>query len=326
MRHLTRSWLAAALAVVFAAPTARASEPDALLPAESDSVMYINVRQVLESDIIKKYALEQIKQALQGNDAQKLLTDLGLDPLKDVQKIVIGASGKDQSDMQFLVVVHGKFEPEKLYKSAEAQTKKDADHFTLVKDGKDVIFKYQPDNGNPVYGTVVDESRVVLGGDKKTITTALAASAAKKSGIGKELTSLVTRMDDKSSIWLASVVKGKLDKVKLPGGGGNPNLQGQLAGMENVTAVVRVGADVTVDISLGMKDVDAADEMAKTVKELLDTVRGALPFLAAQKPELKALADAGKSLKSDVKEKNVVISAKLPGSAIGQLLKQGGDQ
>jgi hypothetical protein len=327
MIRLSRPRLGAALALVLAAaPTARAAEPDKLLPADADSVLYVNVRQILDSDIVKKYALEQMKQALQGNDAQKFLTDLGLDPLKDVEKVVVGASGKDQTDMKFLAVVHGKFDPEKLFKAAEAQTKKDADHFSLVKDGKDVMFKYQPDNGNPVYGTVVNETTVVVGSDKKIVTTALVAAAeGKKPAISKDLAALVTKMDEKASLWAVSVVKGKLDNVKLPGGGGNPAIQGQLANMESVTAVIRVTTDVNLDITLGMKDDATAEEMGKTLDELLQTVKGALPFLAAQRPELKPLVESAKSLKSTVKDKAVVVTAKLSGTAIGELLKQGAD-
>lgn len=327
MIRSSRVGLGATLAVVLAAaPAARAAEPDKLLPADSEFVMSVNVKQVLDSDIIKKYALEQLKQALQGNDARKFLTDLGLDPLKDVDKVVLGGSGKDQSDAKVLMVVHGKFDPEKLFKAAEAQTKKDPDHFSLVKDGKDVMFKYQPDNGNPVYGTVVDDKTVVAGSDKKMITTALAAAGGTKPTLSKDLTTLIGRMDDKASLWMAAVVKDKLNNVKLPGGGGgNPNVQGQLAKMETVTAVVRVTADIGLDVTLGMKDADAADELGKTIEEGLTQLKGLLPFLAAQNPQMKPLVEASKSLKSDIKDKSVTITAKLPGSAIGELLKQGGD-
>src|SRR5207244_6977231 len=125
------------------------------------------VKKVVDSDIVKKYALEQLKQTLQGNDAQKFLKEIGVDPLKDVEKVVLGMYGKDQSDMKGLVIVHGKFDPAKLFQAAEVHTKKDPDHFSLLKDGKDVMFKFQPDTGNPVYGTVIDESTVVAGSDKK---------------------------------------------------------------------------------------------------------------------------------------------------------------
>jgi hypothetical protein len=319
--------LGAALAVVLAATSGRAAEADKLIPADAEFVAAINVKQVLESDIIKKFALEQMKQTLQGNDAQKFLKDLGLDPLKDIDRVVIAGSGKDQTDAKFLAIVHGKFDPEKLYKAAEAQTRKDADKFSLIKDGKDVMFKYQPDNGNPVYGTVVDETTVVAGSDKKLITEALAtAGAAKKPAISRELAGLVTRMDDKASLWLVGVVKGKLDNVRLPGGGGgNPALAAQLAKMDSLSVVVRVTEDVNAEINLGMQDAQAADEMGQTVSELLDTAKGALPFLAAQNPQLKPLVESSKTLKSTVKDRNVVVTAKLTGSAIGEMLKGPGD-
>ena len=61
MPLLHRLVLCAALAAGLTAPT-RAAEPDKLLPATTDSVVQVNIRQVLDSDIAKKYALEQLKQ------------------------------------------------------------------------------------------------------------------------------------------------------------------------------------------------------------------------------------------------------------------------
>jgi hypothetical protein len=326
MTRSSRAGLGTALAVVLAAaPAARSADPDKLLPADAEFVISANVKQIIDSEIVKKYALEQIKQALQGNDAKKFLTDLGLDPLKDVDRVVIGGSGKDQSDTKGLVIVHGKFDPEKLFKAAEAQTKKDPDHFSLVKDGKDVMFKYQPDNGNPVYGTVVDETTVILGTDKKMVTTAL-ASGGKKATLGKDLAALIGKMDDKASLWMVAVVKDKLNNLKLPGGGGgNPQVKDQLGKMETLSAVVRVTADINLDVTLGMKDTDAAEEMGKTIDDGLTQVRGAIPFLAAMNPQLKPLVEVAKTLKSTVKDKSVVITAKMSGNTIGDLLKLGGN-
>ena len=325
MSRLSRIFgLGAALAVVLAvSPTARASEPDKLLPADSEFVMSVNLKQIVESDIIKKYALEQVKQFLQGAEAKKFLTDLGLDPMKDIERLIIGGSGKDATDAKWLLVSHGKFDPEKLFKAAEAQTKKDPDHFTLVKDGKDVMFKFQPDNGNPVYGTVVDETTVIAAGDKKTITTAL-ANGSKKPAIGKDLSALITKQDDKASLWIVGVLKDKLNDVKLPKGGGTPaNLQDNLQKIETVSIAVRVTMDVSLDINLGMKDNNAADEMGKMLDDVLQQIKGAVPFLAAMNPQMKPLVDVVKTLKSSVKDKTVTVTGKMAGTAIGELLKMG---
>jgi len=311
--------------VLFAgvAASARAAEVEPLLPKETEQVVNVNFKQMLDSDIIKKYALEQLKQALQGADARKFLSELGLDPLKDVERIVAGGSGKDQSDTKGLMIVHGKFDPEKLFKAAEAQTKKDPDHFTLVKDGKDVMFKYQPDNGNPAYGTVVDDTTVIVGSDKKMITTAL-ATGSKKPALSKDLTSLIAKQDDKASLWVAGVTKGKLNNIKLPkGGGAPPNLQGQLEKMETVAIVVRVTMDISLDVTIGMKDGDAADELGKTIDDGLQQIKGAVPFLAAMNPQMKPLVDVVNTLKSTVKDKSINITAKMAGKSIGDLLKMG---
>jgi hypothetical protein len=325
MSRLSPFGLAVALAAVLAAgPPVRAAEPDKLLPADSEFVISVNVKQIVDSDIVKKYALEQIKQALQGADAKKFLTDLGLDPLKDVDRFVVGGSSKD-SDVKALTVLRGKFDPDKLYKAAEAQTKKDPDHFSLVKDGKDVMFKYQPETGNPVYGTAVDETTVILGTEKKLVSTALAATG-KKSAVSKDLAALVAKMDDKASLWGVWVTKDKLNNAKFPkGGGAPPGLAEQVQKMETVAAVVRVTADITFEVTVGMPNADSADEFGKMIDDMLQQAKGALPFLAAMQPQLKPLVEVVKTIKSATKDKAVVVTGKMAGSAIGELLKLGGE-
>lgn len=324
MRRSTRFGLVAAFAAAFAFPTsARAAEPDKLLPADADTILSVNVRQIIDSDIVKKYAIEQMKQFLQGNDAQTFLKEIGLDPLKDLDRVVVAGSGKDQATIKGLVIVHGKFDAEKLYKAAEAQSKKEPDKFALVKEGKDVMFKLTPDSGNPVYGTVVDNNTIIVGTDKKIISTALAAANAdKKPTVDKKLSAMIAKMDDKASVWVVALVNGRLDNAKIPGGM-NQNLQGQLANMDSVSAVVRVTADVSIDVTMTMKDDASADEMGKAIEDVLTQIKGFAPLLAANDPKMKPLADAAKSLKSTTKNRDISISAKIPGSAIGALLNMG---
>ena len=127
-------WLFAAALLAVAAAPVRAAEIDVLLPAETESVMFVNVRQVLDSDLVKKYALGQIKQALQGNDAQKMLKGLGLDPLKDIDRVTIGSWGKGPEDMQAVAIVRGKFDPEKVLNAARDQAGKNADKMAIVEE------------------------------------------------------------------------------------------------------------------------------------------------------------------------------------------------
>ncbi|MCI0700631.1 MAG: hypothetical protein L0241_06080 [Planctomycetia bacterium] len=327
MMRLTRFGLAAAFAIALVGPSARAAEPDKLLPADADTVAFVNVKQLIGSDVIKKYALEQIKQALAGEEAKKFLEDLGLDPLKDIDKVWVGSSGKDQNDMKALIIVHGKFDPEKLYKAAEVAAKKDGDKFSMIKDGNSTMFKYQPEQGNPVYGTVVDETTVIAGTDKKIIAAALtqASEKPKKAPIKQELAELVKKMDEKVSIFAVSIVKGKFDNVKLPA-----QLPIDLSGFEKalpktdtLSIAIRVTADINLEVTFGMKDDDAAADMGDAMAKLIDGVKGLVPLIAAAEPRAKPLVDIVKTIKSDVKEKNVTVTGKITSDDIGKIINPG---
>ena len=50
---------ALALAVLSVCLGARAAEPDKLLPADSQAVLVVNVRQLLDSPLIKQFALRR---------------------------------------------------------------------------------------------------------------------------------------------------------------------------------------------------------------------------------------------------------------------------
>jgi len=332
MLRLSRVVLGAALVAGLTASTARAAEPDRLLPANADLIVQVNVKQILGSDIIKKYALEQLKQALDGQDAKKLLNELGLDPLKDIDRIV-GASietkvgQRGAADAKGLLIVHGTFDPDKLYKAAEVQSKKDADKFAMIKDGNMVIFKFTPqDGGQPMYGTVVNDKTVIAATDKKLIATALkAAEEKKKAPIKPELADLLKKMDDKASVFVVGLVKGKFDEVKLPAGGNLPvdlsSLQKLLPMTETVSVTVKVDADVNLELTLGMKDGDTAGEMRNALNDLIKQVKPLAQLAGAAEPRAKPLGDVLNTIKTTTKDKDVTITGKVTSANIGKMVK-----
>lgn len=331
MTRLFRTLLGAALVAgaLASAPTARAAEPDKLLPPESDLVAIVNLKQILDSEIVKKYALEQIKQTLDGQDAKKLLTDLGLDPLKDVDKVIAASMETkfgNQAEAKYVLIVHGKFDAEKMYKTAEAASKTNGDKFQMVKDGSTVMFKVQPDNGQPpMYATVVNDKTVVAASEKKLITAALAADAAgKPAPLKKELADLIQKADDKASVVAVSLLKGKLDEVKLPGGGNLPvkldKFEKVLPAMEAVTVTVKIGADINLDVVIGMKDEDTAGDMRNALDDLMKQVKPLAQFAGAADPRLKPLTGILDSVKIGSKNKDVTVSGKVAGADIGKIV------
>lgn len=320
MKYVTRLAVVAAVAA-FAAPT-RAADIDALLPAESEQLIRVNVKQILESDIVKKFALAQIKQALEGNDAQKMLKELGMDPLKDIESLSAGIWGDDPQNMKFVVVVHGKFSPEKLFEKAEAEAKKEGDKIGIVKDGSYTLVKVTvPNRPDPIFLSVADEKTIVIGSEKGLVTAAMKASETKaKSALKKELVELAGTIDSKASVSVVALSTGKVGDIPPNPLFDNPEkLKKQLEKMQTMAMTIKVTGDVTLDVAMGMKDGDAADDFGGTVDELLNKAKAFLPFLAMQSPNMKpVVTDISKSLKSKVDKKAVTITAKLSGDAIGK--------
>src|SRR5262249_38325471 len=155
--------------------------------------------QILDSDLVKKFALNHLKQVLEGNDAQKTMKELGLDPLKDVNEIHGGLWGEDAQNMKGLFVGKGNFDLEKLFAAAEKQAKKDGDKVAIVKDGDYQLVKVTVENRpDPIYVSGADKGTIVIGTDKKLVTDAMKAAESKaKPALKKKLTDLVGKMDPK---------------------------------------------------------------------------------------------------------------------------------
>jgi hypothetical protein len=323
---MSRLFLAAALAVAAAAP-ARAAEIDPVLPAQTESVVFVNVKQILNSDLMKRYAVGQLKQMLASdtNEAGKILKDLGVDPFKDIDRVTGGFWG-NQAEMNGVFVVKGTFDLDKMFTAAENAAKQNADKIAIVSEGKYKLVKFTNDQSpdRPIYATFADEKTIVGGTDKKLVVTA--REVAEKGGqpqIKKDLAALILKQDEKASMYLCGLTDGKIDQ--LPPGidqfpGLNPEkLQKSLEAMRSMAMTVRLTEDVGLEIAMGMKDSDSADDFGGMLSQLIGTVKGFLPLITGQRPNLKPLVDElNSNLKSKAAGKDVTVTLKLSADAIGK--------
>ena len=114
---LARRLLPAFAALALLAP-ARAAEADRYLPAETQQVAVVNVKQLLDSPLVKKFALPEVEKQLKDNKEYKQFQDFtGIDILKDVTSVVVG-NVSTRGD-NFVIIVRGKFDTDKIHKSAQ---------------------------------------------------------------------------------------------------------------------------------------------------------------------------------------------------------------
>jgi len=323
MRQVIRFALVAVLAT---APVARAAEVDPLLPAETEAVARVNVKQMLQSDLMKKFAIPKLKDAMKAGDAAAALEKLGLDPLKDIDSATMGIWGTDSQDMKVVGILHGTFDKDKLMKAAEEFAKATPDKMSIVEEGDFKMIKFTGDEGKPGYAAVADAKTVVIGSDKKIVANSL---TAKKSGakakLSKELTALVLKQDEKASMFICGMTDGKFNNLPanidgIPGINGE-QLKQQLGKMTNAVMTVRLGKDVTLEITAGMKDADAADGFGGNIGALIDLAKNFIPIAAGNAPPQfqPLIADVTKTLKHSIKKTDVTLSLKLSADALSKL-------
>ncbi|MFO0848025.1 MAG: hypothetical protein U0871_05645 [Gemmataceae bacterium] len=326
MSRLSRLFAGVAVAAAVAAP-ARAAEIDPVLPAETESVVFVNVKQILSSELMKKYALGQLKQMLASdtNEAAKVLKDLGLDPFKDIDRVTGGIWGK-QDEMNGVFVVKGTFDLEKMFAAAEKAAKSNGDKIAIVSEGKYKLVKFTNEKtpDRPIYATFADEKTIVGGTDKKLVITA--RETAEKGGkpqLKKDLAALILKQDEKASVYVCGLTDGKIDQLppgidQFPGLNAE-KLQKQLETMRSMAMTLRLTEDVGLEVAMGMKDDAAAEDFGGTLSQVIGTVKGFLPLVTGQRPNLKPLVDElNANLKSKASGKEVTITLKLSADAIGK--------
>lgn len=328
MTRLPRPVLGAALLVGLTA-TARSAEPDKLIPAEADTVIVVNVKQLVESEFAKKFVLENLKKDFEKQEAKEFLAEVGLDPLKDVERLVVATIGtkigaKDGTNS--LVVVRGSFDAEKLFRRAEAEVRTNPDKFSKVKEDGVVIFKYQSgEKATPLFTTMIDGKTVVLASDTKYIAAAVkAADAGKAAPLRKELAALIRKADDRASVYIASVTKGIFDALEIPNQAGPIRLEDigkALPKSETALVTLRVAADVSLDVTVGMKDEESANDMRNALADLIDQAKPLARLAAGFEPGAKALPDMLDAVKVTSKNKDMILTVKLAGADLGSILE-----
>src|SRR5262249_28194774 len=129
-----------------AAPNGKSSpeDPFALLPDDTKAVVSINFRQILDSALLKKSGLaEKIQKEMKGDkETNKVIGELGIDPLKDVHQVINALAG-DKKNLKQLIIVNGKFDVKKFQQKAETLAKEKGEILRIenVPDGRGGSYK-----------------------------------------------------------------------------------------------------------------------------------------------------------------------------------------
>jgi hypothetical protein len=318
--HRLQTGLIASAVLALTLP-AHAAEVDKYLPEDTEAVVVVNAKQLVDSSLVKKHLLGHIRELLKSNDeAAKILESLGFDPFKDLTSIT-AAMPLIGNDAKGLIITHGQFDKAKFDAKAEEVVKERGDVLKIHKEGDRKVYEVKvPDGDKPAFVGIVDQTTLVAGPDKQHILDAFATSEGKKKGtLKKEIQELIEKADATQSVWLAATaqafLKGDLssdDKAKK-----------NLEKINSVTAGVTIDKGIKAAFMVATKSAENAKELADEFKEVLNQVKGLLTLLAEQNKQLAPLVDAVGNLKVTTEGNNISVKAEVSEEVIEKGLKKG---
>jgi hypothetical protein len=306
----------AALALAPAAP-AHAADIGKYLPNDTEGVLTVNVRQLLDAPLLQKNIAE-LKKKLQEGEPAKILTALGFDPLKDVETVTVAGPVSKEFLEKSLVVITGKFDVAKFQKAAEEHAKNDAEHLKITKLGNYKVWEVsgvaQPPFPDTLYATMVDKTTVLLSGNKDYLKDALAKADGKKTTeLRKEIGRLLKKADLKQTAVVLVEAAGlaNLDIPNVP----EEKVKEALEKVKNLTLAVKLAKDVTIQLGIGTTGAGEAKKMAEELNKLLLLAPGLIALAGSDNPQIAPYVDVAKKLikatKVSSKESNLVIKTVL---------------
>jgi hypothetical protein len=319
--HLLRHVLALSVPLALLATPTRAAEPDKFLPDDSAIVISVNVRQVLDSALVKKHVLEWLRGVLrEKSQGQKTLEALGLDPFKDLHSITLAMPSVAESDRAFCIT-HGHFDPEKFRRVAADFTREKGDYVKTHRAGEVTFYEIREaglGEDKPVFAGLIDDSTLVVCGTKQPILDAFAKASGKKMGsLKKEVRQLIAKADPSQSIWVVAPGSA-LASSDFPG---DEKTKKSLENIETVTAAVTVTDGFKLDVVAVTKTAEAAKELSEQVADGLNQARGLLSVLAGNNGKLSGLVEVLGTIRNTATGTTVTLSLEVSGSVIEKMLK-----
>lgn len=318
-KHGCRIALIALACLGWALP-AGAAELDRYLPSDTEFVLTVNARQIIDSELIKQYALEAVKAALRDSEVKKVLEPLGFDPLTDIGSVAIASPGGDDKD-KGLLIVHGKFDVAKVTAKAD-EVAKDTEQLKVLKEGGYRLYEVAipGQDAKTMYVALVDEKTLVVSPGKSYVVGALDMHAGKKeSAPRKELKDLVAKVDGRQSVWLVALGSGlgksafaKDDKAKE-----------LLEKCESFSTGLTITRDIKVDAHIAARNADSAGDLKKQLSEGIDQAKTLVTILATQQPEIAPLGEVLNALKVSADGSSVLLKGLITAELIESAMKRG---
>jgi hypothetical protein len=320
--RFARAAFGMALAAVLLAAPGPAAEIDKYLPDGTVFVLSLNVKNLIESPLLR--GDEKAFKTAMG-EAAKALEDFGVDPGKDLNRIVIAAGAGQDAPNNALVLIEGTFNTAKLQTQLANLAKEKKANIEPAEDAPAGVYQVKlppqarrgPGMPDRFLFTVLDRNFLAIAANQAALGDVLAKKKGeKKTEIKPDMLTEIQKINPKET---ASVVI--MPPKELLAGG-------PAAGMTKITGGVTVGQGVKTDLLLSTKDADAANDLAKAINDGLAQVKQLIPIFAGNQPgvgpkEIGMITELIDSFKATAQPKGVSIKSEISKDFIDKAKKAG---
>jgi hypothetical protein len=301
--------IAAALTLAATAAMA-ANDAMSLIPNDAVTVGVVHINQIRSSPLALNL-FQNTDHVGSNGEAEKFLTDAGLDPLKDVDVLVVATSPKANlaHEAEVIVLADGRFNVDRLTKALLTRG-------AVQKNG----YLRLPDTENK--GAVAfPDSHLVIVGTESAVVEALATrgnggSSFKVSLLGANL----SRLDTNATAWALVDVNRASRLIGAPHlpSGGDASKQALEAAVRNISTVGIWATDTGDTLKLGAFGLASDDD---TLELLEDTLRGALSAMRlAVKDTRPDLVSVLRRFDVERTKDAVKISGSIPADALRKVM------
>jgi hypothetical protein len=280
------------------------------LPADTQALIHLNFRAMIDSPLAKKMGIEKESKIIKALDFDvEILAEMGFDPLKDIDSITIAAPGGGDME-KGLIIVAGKFKADKLLAKLNEEAKNNNNKVKTHKAGDKTIFEVKEFNFSqqvPIFYMIASNT-ILASTQKEYLEKAFANSGSKLAN--KDFSALVEKLDPDLAISMVAVSSAFPSKA-IP-----EPYKAIIEGIDSIIGGIGIDEDVTLKINVFTKDEDSSKKLKETMDQGMAQALGFLGLMAAQEKELTPVLEFVKSMKTSSKEKMMSLEGKLPGKMI----------
>jgi hypothetical protein len=274
------------------------------LPPDTQIVVTVNIRQILNSELAKAHPevigklKVHLEDALSDEEVSKYLKAAGFCFFEDLTCVTFAHPGGHEPDAG-LLILEGRFSPKKVYAAAADAAEKRARVVSIKTTGKHRIIEVAPPQGKRAFIAVPSQQVMFVSANNDHLQSALVRFDANEVGEpAKELKALLENTSTKQSV--SAVATGNalatfFEHAKIPNAQGAAPVFKSINGLSLTITVAR---DVQFELGISTKDEKSVQMLLQQTNFVLLFVKGLAATKAKEDERFRPLIDICNTLRA----------------------------